>query len=341
MSAAVWTQSRIGAESGGVDPGVTVYELDSGILGPTVLIIGGIHGNEVGGIVAAGSIVESPLELVCGRLLVVPIAHEAAWVADLRESPVDGKNLARVFPGHEAGSPTEMVADLIATHLIAVADVLLDLHTSSPDTDMPLFAGCLDDGSEAATRAVELAVAFGAPTVWTHDALGPGRTLGVARDRGIPALYVESPAGGVLSNANLTAYCDGITRVLGALRVVEVEHQASPQNSVLWLHGDGDVDAFAHAEVNGAFVTDHQLLDSVRAGETIGQVVDEHGKVIQIVTATETGQIATIRRHSRVVPGTPLVGVVPHRAQVLGRDSDRIARSVVSSTSNPREGTAL
>ncbi|MBP8974933.1 MAG: hypothetical protein KBH93_13785, partial [Anaerolineae bacterium] len=69
------------------------------------------------------------------------------------------------------------------------SDVLIDLHTSSPGTDMPLFVGCLDDGSPASSRAVELALATAMPVLWTHPDLGPGRTLTTARDLDIPALY--------------------------------------------------------------------------------------------------------------------------------------------------------
>ncbi|QYH35274.1 succinylglutamate desuccinylase/aspartoacylase family protein [Salinibacterium sp. M195] len=337
MTSGHWTSSRIGADAGSADPGVTVYELDSGLPGPTVLIIGGIHGNEVGGVVAAGSLTQSPWPMLRGRVIVAPIAHEAAWNADQRESPFDGENLARVFPGDETGSVTQKIAYLITTHLISVADVLIDLHTSSPDTEMPLFAGCLDDGSPAATRAVELTVAFGAPTIWTHDTLGPGRTLGVARDRGIPAIYVESSAGGVLATANLAAYRDGVFRVLAALGVVAAQNEDQTPRDALWIHGDGDVDAFSNAAHDGLFVTENRLLDSVFSGDTIGHVVDEFGRVLETVTASASGLIATIRRHSRVSAGTPLVGVVPQRRDRLGKASDAIAANVAARAELTRE----
>lgn len=314
---ASWSTRRLGGAAGSDAPGLTVHELESGAPGPVVLVLGGVHGNEIGGILAAGRLVGADLGLRTGRLLVAPVAHEAAHDADARESPVDGLNLARVFPGSRSGSATEVVAALIAEELIAVADVLLDLHTSSPETDMPLFCGCLDDGSAASARAVELALAFGAPVVWTHGALGPGRTLGVARDRGIPALYAESPRGGVLDEAYLDAYDRGVRGVLAALGMTDAAVPAAPPP--LRLHGDGDVDAFAHAAHDGLFRAEVGLLDRVERGTTVGVVTDRLGRVLERVVAADSGYVATLRRHARVTAGTPLVGIVPERSDAGGR----------------------
>ena len=51
-----------------------------------------------------------PMPAFRGRLRLVPVAHEAAHVASLRSSPIDGRNLARTFPGDPAGEPTERLA---------------------------------------------------------------------------------------------------------------------------------------------------------------------------------------------------------------------------------------
>lgn len=313
-----WTARRLGGDPGSEEPGLTVHELDSGAPGPVVLVLGGVHGNEIGGILAAGRLVDADLGLRAGRVLVAPVAHEAAYRADSRTSPVDGLNLARVFPGSRSGSATEVVAALISEQLIAVADVLIDLHTSSPDTDMPLFCGCLDDGSEASGRAVELALAFGAPVVWTHGALGPGRSLGVARDRGIPALYAESPRGGVLDEDYLDAYVRGVHGVLAALGMTDAP-APPPASPPLWIHGDGDVDAFAHAVHDGLFRAEVGLLDRVERGAPVGVVTDRLGRVLERVVAAESGYVATLRRHARVEAGTPLVGIVPARSDDGGR----------------------
>src|SRR5207248_5255985 len=69
-----------------------------------------------------------------GAFLAIPVANPWAYNAQTREIPaaVDGKNLARVFPGRDHGSPT----DRLASHLLqfvlrnlTAADLLIDLHS--------------------------------------------------------------------------------------------------------------------------------------------------------------------------------------------------------------------
>lgn len=317
-----WTEQRVGAALGASGPGVSVCEFDSGAPGPTVVVLGGVHGNEVGGIVAAGQLARSPLPLRSGRLRVVPVTHEAAYASDSRVGPADGLNLARVFPGRHDGTPTQRLAHLITEELLRGADVLVDLHTSSPETDMPLFAGCLDDGSTAAIRAVELAVAFGAPMVWTHSRLGPGRSLTVAQGLGIPAIYVESPVGGVLDAAHLEAYGSGMRRVLAALGMVDGAPPGRP--SPLWVHGEGDVDAFSQVTVDGLFCAETALLERVEQGQVLGTVVDARDQPLEEIRAHDTGHVVTLRRMAHVRPGTPVAGVAPARPAKLGLPSDSL-----------------
>lgn len=301
--------------------GLDVFELDSGVAGPTLLVLGGVHGDEVGGIVAAGRIASTSWPLVSGRLVVVPVAHEAATAADSRVSPIDGGNLARSFPGALGSTATDEVAWLITHRLIARADVLIDLHTSNSRADMPLFVGCVDDGSSHATRSVELAHGFGMEMLWTHPAVGPGRTLTVALERGVPALYVESPVGGVLDDSYVHAYVDGVVSVMEKLGMLAPE--APRPGPSLWLHGNGDVDTFSAAAVSGLFDRSVSLMDRVRRGQLVGRIVDTLGRVQREVLAPTDGYVTTLQRSAVVERGQPMVGITKPRPPTLGLPSDQ------------------
>ncbi|KRA24780.1 hypothetical protein ASD65_10365 [Microbacterium sp. Root61] len=289
-----------------------VFHLDSGVPGPTVTLLAGIHGNEVAGIVALAQFAREGLPLIAGRVRLLPVAHPAAHAANLRVSPVDGLNLARVFPGAADGQPTEQLAAAIADRLITGADVLIDLHTSSPDTDMPFFAGCLDDGSPGCDLAVALCEAFGAGTVWTHPANGIGRTVSTAQELGIPALYVESPRGGVLTAETLGDYRDGVLRILAHLDMVDDAPEG--RATTLRLHGNGDVDRAASTPRAGFFVTQRTLLDDVAAGEVIGRVIDSDGSDAFVCTAPAGGVITVLRTQAIVSPGDVLFELGTRRA---------------------------
>ncbi len=75
------------------------YVVDSGVAGPTVLIVGGMHGNEPAGWRAAEQIRHWPI--VKGKLVVVPRANAKGLAADTRyvpEQPEASRDLNRNFP---------------------------------------------------------------------------------------------------------------------------------------------------------------------------------------------------------------------------------------------------
>lgn len=78
------------------------YVIDSGEAGATVMVTGGLHGNEPAGAAAAEQIRHWPI--VKGRLIVVPRANVPGLEADTRylpEQPRDERDLNRNFPGDD------------------------------------------------------------------------------------------------------------------------------------------------------------------------------------------------------------------------------------------------
>ena len=131
------------------DDGFTLIEF-VGSDGPTLSVVGGVHGDEFEGVAACLALAEGLVgTAIAGRVRLVPVAHEAAHRASLRSSPVDGRNLARTFPGDAAGEPTERLAAAIRTEVILGSDVFVDLHSAGTAYAMPLLVGWGDDGCPA------------------------------------------------------------------------------------------------------------------------------------------------------------------------------------------------
>ena len=81
--------------------------------GPTVLVLGGNHGDEYEGQVAALRLLqELEPEQVTGRVIVVPVLSTAASKANTRNWP-SGANFNRSFPGRPDGPPNEQLADYL------------------------------------------------------------------------------------------------------------------------------------------------------------------------------------------------------------------------------------
>ena len=88
--------------------------------GPTVLIIGGVHGDEFEGPVAVLNLLHRlKVSDVKGSIIGLPALNAPALQASARVSPLDDGNLNRAFPGDPDGTPTQMIADFCRKFLDA------------------------------------------------------------------------------------------------------------------------------------------------------------------------------------------------------------------------------
>lgn len=98
--------------------------------GPTVLCLGGNHGDEYQGQVAIMRLArEVSPEQVSGRLILVPSLNMPAAKAATRLSPLDGMNMNRAFPGHPEGTVTSQIAWYLTHVLFPASDVVIDIHS--------------------------------------------------------------------------------------------------------------------------------------------------------------------------------------------------------------------
>jgi predicted deacylase len=114
-----------------IEPTIPAYVFDAKEPGPTALIQGAIHGNEIAGAHALFEYLEEGLVPDHGRLILIPVMNPAAYRARLRAAP-GGLDLNRVFPG-DADSP-EKERRLAAKFMALVEDekpaLMATLHES-------------------------------------------------------------------------------------------------------------------------------------------------------------------------------------------------------------------
>ncbi len=121
----------------GTNHETTVYTTEAQANGPTVLVVGGIHGNEVAGYVTANEIAEWTID--AGTLVTIPEANATAVDSQARAGD-DGSDLNRQFP--ESTEPqTELARGLWDVLLEYEPDTVIDLHESTG-----IYAGDPVDG---------------------------------------------------------------------------------------------------------------------------------------------------------------------------------------------------
>ena len=291
------------------DEGFTIVELRGATDGPTVSVVGGVHGDEFEGPVACLRLAEALAGIVLrGRVRLVAVAHEAAHVASLRSSPVDGLNLARAFPGDPDGSITARLADALRRHVIESSDLFVDLHSAGTAYAMPLLVGWADDGCATCAAGAMAAATFAAPVMWRHPGpVPPGRTLSAAHDLGIPAIYAEAAGGGTVTAVHAAMYVAGIRRVLVSMGMLDAR-EATPGPAPRRLVGEGNMDVPAMvAPIDGLCEMFVGPLDEIGVGQVVALVTDPLTGRGHDVTSLAAGVVVMARRGARVARSDNLV----------------------------------
>lgn len=294
-----------------------VIEVIGHIAGPTVAVLGGVHGDELEGVLASRRIAQllDPTKLR-GTVRIAAPAYPAAWEAGSRKGPADGLNLARVFPGKPSGTETEQVAFFLTTEVIRGADLLIDLHSAGQGFDMPLLVGYHAGEGPLCARSGDFASAFGAPFLWEHPHEATGRSVSTATAYGVASIYVEGRGGGQVRRQDLDCYVEGVLRVLRFLSMIDTAPKADTSSIV--VRGDGNTDGGIEAEVEGFFVTAVEVGQQISIGEPLGDIVSEDGETLTTVRSTRDGAVMLLRRPARVEPSDTLAIVATHVPQSEG-----------------------
>ena len=276
--------------------------------GPHLLITAGVHGDEWEPMEAVRQLaLETKPQQLGGRLTLVPIANEPAYRLGRRVAE-DNLDLARVCPGRPDGSTTERIASELA-QLIRAADYYIDLHTGGSNLRIWPLAGYLihPDGAVLEKQRL-LARRFGLPVVWGTDPTLDGRTLSVARDASVPAIYVEYLGSIPFCMAAVDAMrcgCQNVMRTLGMLP------GSAPRDAVRYFSedqrsGSGHLQVCHPAPADGLFVPTVEVGDKIVAGAPLGFFVGDIDHRRQEVLADSSGHIVSIRTMPRVSAGDGL-----------------------------------
>ncbi len=125
-------ESRMIEVPDGIDAGtqIPLTTISGAGPGPVLALVAGNHGYEYPPVLALQKLRSqvAPAQL-SGTVIMVHVANMPSFVGrTVYFSPVDGKNLNRVYPGRRDGTVSERIAFAITTQVIEKADYVLDLH---------------------------------------------------------------------------------------------------------------------------------------------------------------------------------------------------------------------
>ncbi len=289
--------------------------------GPHLLITAGVHGDEFEPIRAVQTLVSifsnelrDATELR-GRLTLVPCVNEAAFLRGQRCAE-DGLDLARICPGSETGSVTEQTAFQLS-ELIRSADYYIDMHTGGTEFSLyPLAGYVLHADAQILEAQRRMARAFNLSVVWGTSPHLQGRSLSVARDANVPAIYCEHGGAASCNPVGTQAYVDGCMNVMAELGMLK---RPQPVSCIRHTVEDPDPDS-GHLQicnpspVTGLFEPAVELGDRIESGELLGTVYGLDDGNPTPIQADASGLVLLLRTFPRVRRGES-VGVILELSQ--------------------------
>jgi predicted deacylase len=218
-----------------------------------------------------------------GRVTLVPVVNESAFRLGRRVAE-DGLDLARICPGRADGSVTEQIACALS-ELIRSADYYIDLHTGGTRLRvLPLVGYTLHPDAKI---------------------LDQGRSLSVARDAGVPAMYAEYHGGGGYDPVGVSAYVEGCLNVLAELGMIQATRTARPEPLIVEdaRPGSGHMQVNHPSPCEGFFEPAVTLGQRVCRDDLLGTVSDLLGTRVEPIHSAHNGLVLVLHTFGRIDTG--------------------------------------
>ena len=276
--------------------------------GPVLALVAGTHGMEYAPIVASQRLrTRIDPQRLRGAVILVHVANMPSFLGrTIYYSPVDGKNLNRVFPGKPDGSLSERIADAITREVIARATHVVDLHCGDGNESLRPYSYWITTGDpKVAEDGRAMALAFGLDHVVVDrerpaDAAASVYLSNTAVTRGKPALTTETGGLGRVDEESIALVERGVA---GLMRHLGMQKDGpAPVAAAIWLERN----EVLRAAATGIFYAAVERGHTVAKGTPIGRVTDFHGRVLEEIRAPFDGEILYVVATPPVTKGEPV-----------------------------------
>ncbi len=297
----------------GVDKGtqIPVTVIHGANDGPILALIAGTHGYEYAPIIAL-QVLRSQIDPheLSGTVILVHVANMPSFLGrTIYYSPVDGKNLNRVYPGKADGTVSERIAYAITTEVIARAQAVADLHCGDGNEALRPYSYWSKTGkAELDERSRQMAAAFGLDhiVIITDRPADPQASVytdNTALTRGKPAITTEAGQIGETGPEWVGLVERGVWNLLRHFKMVSGEADAA--EPVVWL----DKNEVLRSPQTGIFYATVKPGQTVAAGRLLGTLTDFFGQPLAEIRAPFAGMVNYVVATPPVSQGEPLAMV--------------------------------
>lgn len=249
--------------------------------GPTLLVLGGVHGDEINGVEIIRQAVDEGLfdQLIKGNVIAIPLLNIYGFINFSRDVP-DGKDVNRSFPGSTSGSLASRVARTITKKILPLVDFGIDFHTGGRS----LYNYPQIRYSKNHPESEQLALDFSPPYALEVTAI-PKSLRRTALELDKPIIIFEGGESLRYDALSIRKGLAGLKRLLtqqGMIKGKVSRPKVQRYKKTKWIR----------AAKAGMFLWIKSSGNQVEKGETIGQINGPYGKSKTIwIKSKETGVI--------------------------------------------------
>ncbi|MDF1574794.1 MAG: succinylglutamate desuccinylase/aspartoacylase family protein [Bacteroidales bacterium] len=252
--------------------------------GPVLLLLGGLHGDEINGIEIVRRIVERDHHIpVKGTVICIPILNIYGFINFSRNVP-DGKDVNRSFPGNNSGSLASRIAYYLMKDIVPKIDCGVDFHTGGADrANHPQVRCMLNDPLN-----MELANAFYAP-VTLHAKYRPGSLSQAAAKLGKQIIVFEGGESSRLNEGVIEQGISGTLRLMNYLGLSSHTLVPPEYENRVFMHS-----SWIRERTSGIFQSLVQCGDDIKKNQTVGFITDPFGEYRVRLKSHTSGQVISL-----------------------------------------------
>jgi predicted deacylase len=247
---------------------------------------------------------------LAGTLILVHVANMPSFLGrTVYFSPVDGKNLNRVYPGQTDGTVSQRIAYAITHEVLEKADYVLDLHCGDGNESLRPYVYQAITGEPKMDAAIaKLALAFGIDHILLDRSRpkDPAQSLycsTTAITRGKPAVTIES---GLLGMSDTESTDRIVYGVRGVLRDLQMAADGPPPVAhPVYL----DPSAVIASPATGILYPLVERDQVVAKGTVVARITDFFGVDISLVESPLAGKVLYVVATPPIVKGQPVACV--------------------------------
>lgn len=277
---------------------VPIHVSRSADTGPTVLLMAGLHGDEINGVEILRRVLESGLNVPkIGTTITIPLLNAFGFIHSTRDA-VQSKDVNRSFPGSANGSMASRMAHLINRSILPLIDVGIDLHTGGASRyNYPQIRAELNRWNN-----LELAMAFAAPFS-IQAPLRPGSLRQAAKQMKKSILVYEGGESLRFDEASISEGYQGVHRFLSHLGMADAAPAQQKNQHILksmsWIR----------SPMSGLFQSFVESGQWVNKKQTLGVVTDIHGMIRQLLISKKEGFVIGLNCNPVVHLGDALINL--------------------------------